>query len=106
MNYDDDDDDDDDFEVETPKKKMKTCGSSIFTLSSDDDDENMPSFSKILKESDLELPNQEADTVIADVDIHETESLMMTHALEISTCDMVERYDVHTIFQSITHNQR
>ena len=85
-----DDDDDDDLNFESPMhKKSDASSNSIFVLSSDDED--LPSFSKILKESnDFGLSNEEESKSTEIADINETESIIMSHALEMSTCDKVE----------------
>ena len=86
-----DDDDDDDLDFESPMhKKSDASSNSIFVLSSDDED--LPSFSKILKESnDFGLSSEEEESKSTEIaDINETESIIMSHALEMSTCDKVE----------------
>ena len=63
------------------------------------DDEYLPSFSEILKKSDVyKLSSDEEESKSTEIanDVNETESIILTHALEMSTCDKVEvqRYDV------------
>jgi hypothetical protein len=59
------------------------------------DDEDLPSFSRILKKSDVyDLSNNENESKSTEItnNLNETEFVMLTQALEMST--KVERYNV------------